>query len=96
MEGRNWLAEAEAETFREAASHAPIRAEKRPPRLQIPPKRRRFARLYLEFRPVPRKFRFSVKSDVMRRKALRFFELALVLVPLDHIASRIVNAAPAY
>src|SRR5262245_43485499 len=31
-------------------------------------------------------FRFSAKCDVMRRKALPLFELALVLVRFDHVA----------
>jgi hypothetical protein len=38
------------------------------------------------------KFRFSARCDVMRRKALRFFEIALVLPGLDQIADRVVNA----
>jgi hypothetical protein len=38
------------------------------------------------------KFRFSARCDVMRRKALRFFEIAFVPVRCDHIASFIVNA----
>jgi hypothetical protein len=36
--------------------------------------------------------RFSEKCDAMRVKTLSFFELARVLVRLDHVASFIVNA----